>query len=122
MSSAFAHVHTIVPRQIWEGITSRAVDGENVTVTLLELDANAVVPEHSHVNEQIGVLVEGSVSFRIGDETGEVETGGMWVIPAHVPHTVTVGPSGAVIVEVFSPPRHDWESVETLPPGPGRWP
>ena len=42
--------------------------------------------------------------------------------PAHVPHSVTVGPDGAVVVEVFSPPRHDWAAIETLEPGPGRWP
>jgi quercetin dioxygenase-like cupin family protein len=120
--SAFEHVRTVVPRRIWDGITSRAVAGESVTLSLLELDANAVVPEHNHVNEQVGVLVEGSLSFRIGEETAEIEPGGMWVIPANVPHAVTVGPEGAVIVEVFSPPRQDWEELETLSPGPGRWP
>ena len=46
----------------------------------------------------------------------------MWVIPPNVPHSVTVGPDGAVIVEAFSPPRADWGAIETREPGPGRWP
>lgn len=101
---------------------SRAVHGANVTLTLIELDPHSEVPEHSHVNEQLGILIQGSLTFRIGDETGVVEPGGTWCISEHVPHSVTVGPEGAVLVEVFAPPRSDWGAIETAPAGPGRWP
>src|SRR5579862_4767711 len=120
--SAFDRVGAIRPQQIWETITGRSVHGEHITLALLELEANGDVPEHSHANEQVGILIQGSVTFRIGDETQEVERGGMWVIPPNVPHSVTVGPDGAVIVEAFSPPRADWGAIETREPGPGRWP
>jgi quercetin dioxygenase-like cupin family protein len=120
--SAFADSGSIRPQQIWEGLTSRAVHGKEVTLNLLKLEPNAVVPEHSHVNEQIGILVEGLATFRIGDETGEVRPGGTWCIPANVPHTVTIGPEGAVIVEVFSPPRHDWRDLPAGDSRPARWP
>jgi quercetin dioxygenase-like cupin family protein len=120
--SAFSHVGSIVPQRIWDGVVSRGVHGENMTVTLLELDAGKVVPEHSHVNEQVGILVEGSVTFTIDGETAEIEPGGMWVIPPHAPHSVVTGPEGAIIVEAFSPTRDDWAGLETLPPGAGRWP
>lgn len=120
--SVFDHVGSIGPQEIWPGITSRAVHGNKVTLTLIELEPGTAVPEHSHVNEQVGILIEGSLSFRIGDETGVVEPGGTWCIREHVPHSVTVGPEGAVLVEVFAPPRGDWGAIETSPPGPGRWP
>jgi quercetin dioxygenase-like cupin family protein len=120
--SAFSHVGTVVPQQIWDGVVSRGVHGENMTVTLLELESGKSVPEHSHVNEQVGILVQGSVTFTIDGETSEVEPGGMWVIPAHATHSVVTGPEGAVIVEAFAPPRGDWAELETLKPGPGRWP
>jgi quercetin dioxygenase-like cupin family protein len=120
--SAFFDTGSIRPQQIWASIKSRSVHGENLTLAVLELDAASDVPEHSHLNEQLGVLLQGSVVFTIGEETDEVSAGGMWVIPAHVPHSVKVGPEGAIIVEAFSPPRHDWGAIETLEPGPGRWP
>lgn len=120
--SAFEHAETIPPRQIWDGLLGRAIHGNELTLSLLELEPGCEVPEHSHANEQIGILIEGSVSFRIGEETSEVTPGGMWRILAHVPHSVTTGPDGAVIVEAFSPPRHDWGAIEALEPGPGRWP
>jgi quercetin dioxygenase-like cupin family protein len=120
--SAFADVGSIPPQQIWDGVLGRAVHGERVTFTLVELEADAVVPEHSHENEQVGILLDGAVTFRIGDETRELGPGATWRILAHVPHAVTTGPDGAVIVEVFSPVRSDWEAIERQEPRPPRWP
>ena len=120
--SAFADVGSLPPQQIWAGILGRTIHGEHVTVSLLELDANAVVPEHSHENEQLGVLLDGSVRFTIGGETKELVRGATWRILAHVPHSVEVGPDGAVIVEAFSPARSDWSALELQAPRPGRWP
>jgi quercetin dioxygenase-like cupin family protein len=119
---AYFDVRTVVPQKIWDGVVSRGVHGDNVTVALLELEAGKAVPEHSHVNEQVGILIEGSVTFTIDGKTAEIEPGGMWVIPAHAPHSVVTGPDGAVIVEAFAPRRDDWAGLETLPPGAGRWP
>jgi quercetin dioxygenase-like cupin family protein len=80
------------------------------------------VPEHSHENEQVGLLITGSLTFTIGGEVGEVLPGGFWRILASVPHSVVAGPEGAVLVEVFAPPRHDWAAIPEGEPGPGRWP
>jgi quercetin dioxygenase-like cupin family protein len=120
--SAFADIGTVVPQRIWDGITGRTVHGERVTLTVLELEPGAVVPEHEHANEQVGILVEGSVRFTIGEETRELSPGATWRILADVPHAVVVGPDGALIVEVFSPIRADWQALESLPASPGRWP
>jgi quercetin dioxygenase-like cupin family protein len=119
--SAFDHVETIGPQPLWAGLVSRAVHGEQLTLALIELEPGATVAEHSHANEQAGIMIEGAVSFRVGEETGELRAGSTWVIPAHVPHAVVAGPAGAVLVEAFAPPRGDWGALETLPPGPGRW-
>ena len=93
-----------------------------MTLALIELDPGAGVPEHNHENEQVGFLVRGSMTFTTGDETAEVVPGGSWRILANVPHSVVAGPEGAVLVEVFSPPRHDWAAIPEGEPGPGRWP
>jgi len=120
--SAFADVAAIPPQQIWTGILGRAVHGERVTLSLIELDPDTVVPEHSHENEQLGILIEGTLTFRIGDETRELGPGATWRILANVPHAVTTGALGAVLVEVFSPVRDDWQAHELQPPRQPRWP
>ena len=121
-SSPFADLEGLSAQRIWEGVVGRVVEGERVTLAVIELDPNSLIPEHSHENEQIGVLVAGLFEFRIGDETRRVTPGGTWCIPANVPHEVQTGPEGAVAIEVFAPPRTEWATLERLNGQPPRWP
>ena len=120
--ATFDDIASIAPQQIWEGVVARPVHGEQVTLALIELAPNSHVPEHRHANEQVGVLVRGSFRLRVGEETREVKPGGTWRIPGDVPHEVHTGPDGALALEVWSPPREDWEQVERQPPRPPGWP
>jgi quercetin dioxygenase-like cupin family protein len=122
VSGTYDDASTLPRQQIWDGVLSRSVHGENVTVALIELDADAVVPEHSHGNEQLGVLIQGSLTFTIGGETRALAPGGTWRILADVPHSVAVGPEGAVLVEAFAPGRTDWGAIEQQPPAKPHWP
>jgi quercetin dioxygenase-like cupin family protein len=110
--SAFSHIDELEVLRIWDGVRGRAVEGAEATFAWIELDPGTVVPEHHHVNEQTGILIRGALTFTIGGETKELRPGAMWVIPADVPHTVTAGPDGAAIAELFSPPRADWAGLE----------
>ena len=118
--TAFDELKDIAPLQIWPGLIARALTGDEATLAQIELEPNVDVPEHAHVNEQIGILTGGSLTFRIGDESRELEPGGSWVIRAHVPHSVTAGPEGATLIEVFVPARDDWADREVLEPRPPR--
>jgi quercetin dioxygenase-like cupin family protein len=120
--SAFADVEHTDPHEIWQGVLGRVVQGEGITLGVIELEPGGVVPEHRHANEQLGVLISGSVTFRIGDELRELRPGGMWRIGANVPHDVRVGPEGAVVVEAFAPKRGDWDALERRPGSSPRWP
>jgi quercetin dioxygenase-like cupin family protein len=118
----FVDLQGLDAQRIWEGVVGRVVEGERATLVVIELDPDSHVPEHSHENEQLGVLVAGLLEFRIGDETRRVEPGGTWCIPANVPHEVQTGPEGAVAVEAFAPPRTDWSALERLDGRLPRWP
>jgi quercetin dioxygenase-like cupin family protein len=116
--SHFSDARELEILQIWDGVTGRAVAGAEATLAFIELAPDAVMPEHRHPNEQTGLLLRGSLTFRIGDETQELRPGSMWVIPADVPHTVVAGPDGAALAELFAPPRADWAGLERLPAAP----
>ena len=120
--TVFSEVPSSSPLEIWQGVLGRSVEGENATLAVIELDPGAIVPEHRHVNEQLGVLVTGSLTFRIGEEERELGPGGMWAIPADVPHEVRVGPDGAVVVEAFAPRRDDWAALARREGAVARWP
>ena len=47
------------PIRIWDGVIGRAVVGAEATLAAIELEPDTDVPEHAHVNEQIGILLAG---------------------------------------------------------------
>jgi unsaturated pyranuronate lyase len=108
--------------QVWETVVARAVHGQRQSLAVVELDPNAIVPEHRHENEQLGLVISGSLTFRIGDETRELGPGETWTIPSNAPHEVTAGPEGAVVIDVFAPVRADWEELGKAEPRRPRWP
>lgn len=108
-------------QQIWDGVAARSVHGERLTLAVLELEPGSVVPEHRHDHEQLGIVLRGSVTFRVADETRALEPGGTWRIAPDVPHEVHVGPDGAIVVDVFAPTRDDWRDRALLTRSP-RWP
>ena len=112
----------IPPLKVWDGVIARTVEGERVSLAVVELEPDSVVPEHSHENEQLGMVISGSVTFRVGSETRELGPGGTWRIPSNTPHEVHTGPEGAVVIDVFAPVRHDWRELDVLDPQPPLWP
>ena len=119
---SFGSLQETEPHRIWPGVLARVVAGERTTFVVVELEPNAVVPEHAHDNEQIGVLAQGSMGFRIGDDERQLEAGGTWTIPPNAPHKVTAGPDGAVAIEVFVPAREDWDALDREAASAPFWP
>jgi len=120
--SAFRALGEIGPLAIWNGVRARAVEGREMTFAVVELDAHCAVALHQHPNEQIGIVLQGTLAFKIGDETRELRVGDTYEIPANVPHQATAGPLGAVVIDVFAPIRVDWNQFEEQPPQTPVWP
>ena len=120
--SAFDNMSSLDLQQIWEGVHGRVVHGERLTFSVIELDPNSVVPEHSHDQEQLGMVLKGSLSFRIADETQDLAPGATWSIPSKMPHEVRAGPEGAVVIDVFAPTRDDWRAAPRADERAPRWP
>jgi quercetin dioxygenase-like cupin family protein len=120
--SAFAKLSELRPLPIWTGVLARAVQAERVMMAVVELSPGSVVPEHQHHNEQLGLVLKGSMVFRIGSEKRELVAGDTYTIPGNVPHEVVAGPEGAVALDVFSPVRADWGKFEPDAPRRPVWP
>ena len=104
----------IVPIQVWDGVVARRVQGDRLTLAVVELAPDSIVSEHRHPNEQCGLVIEGEVTFRIGDEERVLGPGGTWRILGDTPHSVVTGPGGAVVIDVFAPAREDWDERPTV--------
>ena len=85
----------------------QVIHGETMTVARVYLKKGCLVPQHSHVNEQISMLEQGSLRFVIGGEETVVKAGEVLRIPPHVPHSAEAL-EDSVAVDLFSPIREDW--------------
>lgn len=91
-------------------ISRRVITGDRMMIAHVYLAEGAVVPQHSHENEQITYIVEGALHFWIGaDESEEivVRAGEVLTIPSNVPHRA-LALEDTLDVDVFNPPRQDW--------------
>jgi quercetin dioxygenase-like cupin family protein len=118
----FEPLRNIRPHKLRDGITARAVEGERITMAVVELEANIAMPEHHHENEQLGFVIAGNLTMWIGEESSELHPGDTYAIPSDVPHHVVVGPEGCTVVDVFAPVREDWKKLERLEATRPNWP
>jgi quercetin dioxygenase-like cupin family protein len=88
-------------------MTRRMINGEQLTAARIELQKYTVVPEHSHLNEQLSMVERGRLVFRFEGREQVVEAGQALLIPAHAPHGVEAL-EDTVVVDVFAPRRQDW--------------
>ncbi len=89
------------------GVDTRTFWGENMLMGVVDLEANAVIPAHSHPQEQISYLVEGDLEMDVEGQVCQMHAGMLAVIPGGASHSVRVGPQPCKVVDVFSPARED---------------
>lgn len=82
--------------------------GVGTMLSLVTFAPGAVVEPHSHPHEQIGMLLEGELTFHIGDETRTLKPGEMWRIPGGVVHSAVAGNATVKALDVFNPIREDY--------------
>lgn len=83
------------------------ITGEKLMLARVLLKKGCVVPEHSHVNEQLTYILEGALKFWIDGKEIVVRGGEVLCIPSNMPHKAEAL-EDTVDVDVFHPPRQDW--------------
>ena len=95
--------HTIFP-----GVDIFTMAGEGMMLSLVEFLPHAVVQPHSHPHEQMGMLLEGELTFTIGGQTRTLAPGEMWHIPGGVLHSAVAGDAPVKALDFFHPIREDY--------------
>ena len=93
---------------IFGNVQIRTCAGEHVQFSLVDIPAGGVVDEHSHANEQMGLVLEGEMDFTIGGETRRLRPGDVYRIPGGVRHSVVAGDRLAKALDVFYPIRDEY--------------
>jgi len=110
-TSVTKHVINDMPKErVTNMIDRRLVSGDRSMLAHVYLQKGAVVPQHSHDNEQLTYVLEGRLRFWIGEDESEVidvGPGEVLHLPSHVPHKAEALEE-TLDVDIFTPPRQDW--------------
>ena len=101
-------VSELEPLELIAGVKARIASSENVMLSHVEFDEGYLVPEHSHPNEQCGIVLSGRIRFTIAGEDHVVEAGDFFMIPPNQVHSAVALDGPAVALDVFVPPRGDY--------------
>jgi quercetin dioxygenase-like cupin family protein len=88
-------------------IARRMVSGQSLTVAQVYLKKGAIVPRHSHLNEQFTYIVSGALTLIFDDGRVTLRGGELLIIPPHVPHSAEAL-EDTLDMDIFVPRREDW--------------
>lgn len=90
--------------QLWTLKARSSETGGNLAAMEVAMGAGSAPPLHIHHNEsEIMYVVEGSITFRCGDEVRACGPGGFVYLPSGVPHAFLAGPQGAKVLGLVLP-------------------
>ncbi|HWE14733.1 MAG TPA: cupin domain-containing protein [Solirubrobacteraceae bacterium] len=93
------------PESPYPGVVSSSFDSAGATVTRYRFAAGARFPRHRHDQEQLTMIVDGTVTFTVGDEEQQLGPGDWSMVPGGVEHGLRAGDTGAVFLAVVVPRR-----------------
>ncbi len=100
-----------VPEEtVTDTISRKLITGDGMMIAQVFLKKDALVPLHSHHNEQITYIISGALHFYIGanrEREQIVRAGEVLHLPSNVPHEARAL-EDTLDVDVFNPPRQDW--------------
>lgn len=99
----------IEPRHLAPGVSGKVAWGKKLMLSLVLLEPNAAVQEHSHPHEQMGMLVSGTMQLVIAGKPSLLSGNEMYLVPGGVRHSARAGPEGAVALDAFAPPREEYK-------------
>lgn len=88
-------------------LTRKMIHGATMTVARIHLRKGAVVPTHSHSNEQVTNVEQGVLLFITPSEKIAVRAGESLCIPPNMPHSAECL-EDCLAIDIFSPVRDDW--------------
>jgi quercetin dioxygenase-like cupin family protein len=108
MSAYFPTADECNRKTIFPGVSITTCACEKMMMSYVELQPNAIVAEHSHPHEQVGMMIEGRATFYIGGEEKTLGKGDMYRIPGGVKHRVVALDEIVKVLDIFSPIREDY--------------
>lgn len=103
--ASHGHLTDLTVAEPFDGLRRRTIDSTKATVNEYSFDPGARFPVHRHPEEQVTLILEGSVELTVKGETSILEAGGWSVVAGDVEHGIRAGSEGARILAIITPRR-----------------
>jgi quercetin dioxygenase-like cupin family protein len=95
-------------KEVAPGVRIHTFWGEHMLLSIVDLDAGAVVPTHGHPHEQCGTVITGQMTLTIAGDTRLLDPGDSYIIPGGVEHSARAD-APCRVIDVFSPVRDEYQ-------------
>ena len=109
MEPQFVRLDQVRAFELVAGVSGQPLLGEGGMLNLIRFEPDATVPLHSHPHEQLGIVLEGMQALVVDGITHELEPFEAYVLPGGVEHSAYCGPEGALVLDIFTPVREDYQ-------------
>ena len=110
MEPQFVQLDEVRAFELVAGVTGRPLFGDSAMVNLIRFEPGATVPAHSHPHEQLGLVLEGMQALVVDGVAHELGPLEAYVLPGGVEHSAYCRPEGALVLDVFTPVREDYQA------------
>ncbi len=105
----FYEISNLALESIAPGIRRFVFTLEQMMGAYFEIDPGVVVGEHCHPNEQLGILIRGTIRWRVRDQEIVTHAPALYRIPSEEPHGAEIlGEEPAVLLDVYHPIREEF--------------
>ncbi len=105
---AFIEIKNLHSKEVVPGYTGKSVHTGTMTFMYFTVEEGAVMPEHSHLHEQVSHVLKGKFELTVDGKTELLEPGIVAVIPPHIKHGGrAITP--CELLDVFLPEREDYK-------------
>jgi len=97
------------PMELAPGVRTRTFWGEQMLLSLVEVEPNSLMPLHTHPEEQGGIIIEGEFEIGMGGEVKVLKPGDVYIIPGGVEHYAKTNAKKVKALGIYSPVREEFK-------------
>lgn len=98
----------IEQKEIFPGLKGKFIHGDKISWAFWDVKKNCIVPNHSHIHEQIMHVVSGKFEFTLDGNSNIYSDGDVVVIPSNILHSGKAL-TNCELMDVFSPVRLEYK-------------
>ena len=88
-------------------LTQQVFSTGNIMLVRYVYEPGLQFPEHSHPQEQVTMVEEGELEYKIDTDRVVLHEGDICAIPPNVSHSTKIGDERAVAISIFTPVKEE---------------